>query len=125
MAATPAKTRATLVRFGADEIVLVCGGELAAAGRRVHDSPEEQAELAATLDAVARVAELVVCFGPAGGQIADALDTRGVRVERFGAVREAVAFGLEHAAGRAALVVSPMYPVALDDRSAITEHLVG
>ena len=82
MAATPAKTQATLRQYGADELVLVSGGELGFAGREVHASAEEQAELEATFDEIERVARLVVCFGPAGKRVAEGLSARQVRVER-------------------------------------------
>jgi len=123
MAATPAKTQATLRQYGADELVLVSGGELGFAGREVHASAEEQAELEATFDEIERVARLVVCFGPAGKRVAEGLSARQVRVERVDSLADAIAVARERTADAAALLVSPMYPVGLDDRSRIARLL--
>lgn len=123
MAATPAKTRATISRFGDRELVLVVGGELVAAGRSVHASPEERELLAAAVGEVARVSQRVVCFGPAGELLARELAGQEVEVGLVESPAQALAEGIAALGTATALVVSPMFPVSPAVRVELTKLL--
>ena len=122
LAATPAKTAATLQGLADASVVLVAGGEREIDGRAVHASPEEIALLEQACVEVSRVARLVVCFGPAADRLAPLLPP----ARRF--VVETLDLAIDHA-GRslrsvdAALVVSPMFPVPQADRERVAEAL--
>ncbi len=64
MAATPTKAAASLGSFADRSVVLVAGGALELEGRRLHQTTVEQTLLDDALDELARVARLVVTFGP-------------------------------------------------------------
>jgi UDP-N-acetylmuramoylalanine--D-glutamate ligase len=121
MAATPAKTAAALVPRADRSIVLVAGGELESAGLAVHASPEERALLARACAEARRVARRVVLFGPASEALAPLLDPRRTLVE--GSLDEAIAAAARHAEGAEALLVSPMFPLSLEERKRIAPAL--
>ena len=117
MAATPSKCAAVLRRFPLSSVVLVAGGTADIGAGPVHASPEEQALLDLACDEVARAARLVVLFGDGGEVLAPRLRSRGVVVCATGSLDEAVARAVNAAPGADALVFSPMFPVALEDRA--------
>jgi UDP-N-acetylmuramoylalanine--D-glutamate ligase len=121
MATTPAKAVAALEGHADESVVLVAGGELEQAGLAVHSSPEEQALLERACAEAARVARLVVLFGPAAARLARYFD-RG-RTIRAGTLDEAIAVASTHADGASVLVVAPMFPLALADRERIAPAL--
>ena len=121
MAATPAKTAAALLPRANRSVVLVAGGELESAGLAVHASPEEHALLARACAEARRVARLVVLFGPAGKTLAPLLDPRRTLVES--SLDEAIAAAARHAEGAEALLVSPMFPLSLEERKRIAPAL--
>ena len=121
MAATPSKTAAALEAYGDDSVVLVAGGELEQAGLAVHTSPEEQALLEHACAEAARVARLVVLFGPAAARLARFFDRR--RTILAPSLDDAIAVASTHAADAKVLVVSPMFPLPLADRERITPAL--
>jgi UDP-N-acetylmuramoylalanine--D-glutamate ligase len=121
MAATPAKTAAALRGRPAGSVVLVAGGELTSVGLPVHASPEEQRLLEEACAEVRRAARRVVVFGPAARWLAELLAP--ARVIVASGVEDAVAEAGEHLAGAGALVVSPMFPVSLEDRQRIAPAL--
>jgi hypothetical protein len=98
--------------------VLVAGGELEQAGLAVHTSPEEQALLEHACAEAARVARLVVLFGPAAARLARFFDRR--RTILAPSLDDAIAVASTHAADAKVLVVSPMFPLPLADRERIT-----
>jgi UDP-N-acetylmuramoylalanine--D-glutamate ligase len=121
MAATPAKAAAVLEGHADESVVLVAGGELEQAGLAVHTSPEEQALLERACAEAARVARLVVLFGPAAARLAPFFDRR--RTIRAATLDEAIALASTHAAGADVLLVSPMFPLPLADRERIAPAL--
>ena len=121
MAATPAKTAAALLPRANRSVVLVAGGELESAGLAVHASPEEHALLARACAEARRVARLVVLFGPAAKTLAPLLDPRRTLVES--SLDEAIAAAARHAEGAEALLVSPMFPLSLEERKRIAPAL--
>lgn len=125
MAATPAKTAATLRAYPGRSVVLVAGGETRVAGREVHASPEERRLLDAALDDVARAARTVVAFGPAAARLAPGLGERGVEVRHASGLDEAIAAALGASDGAAAVLVSPMFPLSLEEREAARRLLTG
>jgi UDP-N-acetylmuramoylalanine--D-glutamate ligase len=121
MAATPAKTEATLGGRPDRSVVLVAGGELAIAGRAVHASDEEEALLRSACREVERAAREVVLFGPAADRIEPLL--RAVPVRRASSVARAIADAAAHLHGLEALVVSPMFPLAQPVRESVAPAL--
>ena len=121
MAATPAKTAAALRERPDRSVVLVAGGELTSVGLPVHASPEEHRLLEDACAEVRRAAGLVVLFGPAAGRLASLLDPS--RVVVAGDVERAVATAGAHLSGSQALLVSPMFPVSLEERERIAPAL--
>ena len=121
MAATPAKTAAALRERPDRSVVLVAGGELTSAGLPVHVSPEEQRLLEDACAEARRTARLVVLFGPAAGRVAPLLDHTPVVVADD--LEHAVATAGERLAGADTLLVSPMFPVSLEERERIAPAL--
>ena len=121
MAATPAKTASSLERYGDGSVVLVSGGELESAGLRVHSSREEQRLLEHACAEARRVARLVVLFGPAAAHLAPHFDPTRTLVAPT--VEEAIALASCHAEGAKVLVVSPMFPLSLEERERIAPAL--
>ncbi len=121
MAATPAKTASALHEFPDASVVLVAGGELEAAGLPVHASREERKLLAEACAEARRVARLVVLFGPAATRLASSFDRRATL--RATTLDEAIALASTHAEGAKVLVVSPMFPLPLEDRERIAPAL--
>ena len=121
MAATPAKVAAALRDRPDRSVVLVAGGELASVGLVVHASPEEQRLLEAACAEARRAACLVVLFGPAAGRLAPLLDPTPVVVA--GDLEHAVATAGERLAEAQTLLVSPMFPVSLEERERIAPAL--
>jgi UDP-N-acetylmuramoylalanine--D-glutamate ligase len=116
MAATPAKTMATLSGHAGGSVILIAGGLNDAGGGPVHAAPEERVLLERACDEIARVASHVLLFGEAGSRLAVLLRGRGVDVAEVADLAEAV----ERAAGAASrgssVVFSPAFPVSLEDR---------
>jgi UDP-N-acetylmuramoylalanine--D-glutamate ligase len=121
MATTPAKAVAALEGHADASVVLVAGGELEQAGLAVHSSPEEQALLEQACAEAARVARLVVLFGPAAARLARYFHRS--RTIRAGTLDEAIVVASTHADGADVLVVAPMFPLALSDRERIAPAL--
>src|SRR6476619_2430826 len=121
MAATPAKTASALHEFPDASVVLVAGGELETAGLPVHASREERELLEEACDEARRVARLVVLFGPAATRLASSFDRRTTL--RATTLDEAIALASTHAEGAKVLVVSPMFPLPLEDRERIAPAL--
>ena len=121
MAATPSKTASALHEFPDASVVLVAGGELEAAGLPVHASREERELLEEACDEARRVARLVVLFGPAATRLASSFDRRTTL--RATTLDEAIALASTHAEGAKVLVVSPMFPLPLEDRERIAPAL--
>jgi UDP-N-acetylmuramoylalanine--D-glutamate ligase len=121
MAATPAKTASALHEFADASVVLVAGGELETAGLPVHASREERALLEEACAEARRVARLVVLFGPAAARLASSFDRRTTL--QATTLDEAIALASTHAEGAKVLVVSPMFPLPLDDRERIAPAL--
>jgi len=121
MAATPAKTASALHEFPDASVVLVAGGELETAGLPVHASREERALLEEACAEARRVARFVVLFGPAAARLASSFDRRTTR--RTTTLDEAIALASSHADGAKVLVVSPMFPLPLEDRERIAPAL--
>ena len=111
MAATPAKAVAALELFLDGSLVLLAGGEQEVRGLAVHDTPEEHALLESACALARRKARTVVLFGPAAGRLGPLLPGA-----HAGALDEAVTLALAAAPGAAAVLFSPMFPVALADR---------
>ena len=108
LAATPRKARASL--FSGAHVVV--GGMLFVAGRQVHSSSQEVAELDAWINDLERLAGGVYLFGPAGEWLSTRL--RGaVYPDVISAVRAAQAFG--------SVLVSPGFPMAQTDRVAVAQ----
>ena len=121
MAATPAKTASALHEFPDASVVLVAGGELETAGLPVHASREERALLEDACAEARRAARFVVLFGPAAARLASSFDRRTTR--RTTTLDEAIALASSHADGAKVLVVSPMFPLPLEDRERIAPAL--
>ena len=121
MAATPAKTAASLRSRPADSIVLVAGGDTVSAGLPVHATPEEQRLLEEACAAARRAARHVVLFGPAADRIAPLLDPARTRIADD--VESAIARAGDCLAGAEALVVAPMFPLTLEARERIAPAL--
>ena len=121
MAATPAKTASALHEYPDASVVLVAGGELETAGLPVHASREERKLLEEACAEARRVARLVVLFGPAAARLASSFDRRTTR--RAATLDEAIALASSHADGAKVLVVSPMFPLPLEDRERIAPAL--
>jgi len=121
MAATPSKTAAVLHGHRDGSVVLVCGGELESSGLPVHASPEEQALLEEACAEASRVARLVVLFGPAAARLVPFFDR--ARTLRVTTLDEAIELASSRAEGAEVLVVSPMFPLPLDDRERIRPAL--
>jgi UDP-N-acetylmuramoylalanine--D-glutamate ligase len=124
-AATGAKAAATLLEYPEGSLVAVVGGALESVGLTVQASPEERRLLEDALDVLARTARLVVVFGSAGGSLVGPLHARSVPVVEVGTLEEAVLLGLERSPGASALVVSPMFPLAQEDRALVERLLVS
>ena len=121
MAATPAKTASALEGYPDGSVVLVAGGELESAGLRVHASREEQRLLEQACAEARRVARLVVLFGPAATRLAPYFDP--TQTLSAPTVEQAIALASKHAEGAKVLVVSPMFPVSVEERTRIATAL--
>jgi UDP-N-acetylmuramoylalanine--D-glutamate ligase len=117
MAATPAKAAATLSRYDVSSIVLIAGGLDDLGTGPVHAAPEEVTLLEAACDEIARVAQAVVLFGPAGRRLERLLAPRGVRTELAGSLEGAVGRAATQLETAAALVFAPLFPVTLEERA--------
>jgi len=116
MAATPAKARALLMGYADRSIILIAGGTGEAGGGSVHSAPAEIELLEQACDEIARAARVVVVFGPAGIRLASMLAERGVRLVATDTLEVAVATAAQVGDGEGAIVFSPLFPVALEDR---------
>ncbi|MCY7302781.1 MAG: hypothetical protein LH654_07035 [Thermoleophilia bacterium] len=125
MAATPAKTRATLATYPERSVVLVAGGRNDAGGGRVHATPEEHALLDRACDEIARTAQLVVLFGNAGHRLAEPLRTRRVDTRTADDLESALSIAAQHLRGAHALVFSPMFPLSLEERASVEGIVSG
>lgn len=121
MAATPAKSASTLDELEDASVVLVAGGELAIGGLPVHASPEEEALLARACSEARRAARLVVLFGPAADRLAPFFDPE--RTLRAADLDGAIELASAHAEAAKVLVVSPMFPLEMEDRRRIAPAL--
>jgi UDP-N-acetylmuramoylalanine--D-glutamate ligase len=121
MAATPAKSAATLRSRSDGTVVLVAGGELTSAGLAVHASPEEQRLLEEACAEARRAARLVVLFGPASERLAPLFDT--VPTLRADDVEDAIATAANHLEGAETLLVTPMFPLSTGERLRIAPAL--
>ncbi len=117
MAATPTKTRATLVRQPDHSVLLIAGGLNNAGGTTVHSTPEEEELLDLACDEIARAARLVVLFGEAGTRLVERLGERQVEALLTPDLDAAVAAAAGRTAGMALVLFSPLFPVSLDDRA--------
>ena len=119
LAATPAKTSATLAAYPRQSVVLIAGGLIALEAGAVHAAPEEQPLFELACDEIARAVRLAVVFGPAVARLEGALAARGVAVRPAVTLDEAFEIALAAAAvaeSTSALLFSPMFPVDLVDR---------
>jgi len=116
MAATPSKTAAALAAYPGGSVVLIAGGIDELGTGPVHATPEERDLLEHACDEIARAVRVAILFGPAAAGIAPRLDERAVPVCVTTTLDEAMAEAANHADGAAAIVFSPIYPVALEDR---------
>jgi UDP-N-acetylmuramoylalanine--D-glutamate ligase len=123
MAATPAKTASTLGERTDGSVVLVAGGEVASEGLAVHASAEEEQLLEQACSEARRVARLVVLFGPAAERLAPFFDPE--RTVRADSLDDAIRVASDRAAGAKTLVVSPMFPLPLEDRERIAPALAA
>ena len=121
MAATPAKSAATLRSRSGGTVVLLAGGELTSAGLAVHASREEQRLLEEACAEARRTARLVVLFGPAAGRLAPLLGA--VPTLRANDVEDAIATAADHLEGAGTLLVSPMFPLSMRERMRIAPSL--
>jgi UDP-N-acetylmuramoylalanine--D-glutamate ligase len=121
MAATPTKAASALEGYAAGSVVLVAGGELESAGLPVHASREEKLLLEHACAEARRVARLVVLFGPAAERLAPYFDA--ARTLSVATVEQAIELASRHAEGAKVLVVSPMFPVSLEERARIASAL--
>jgi UDP-N-acetylmuramoylalanine-D-glutamate ligase len=87
----------------------------------VHASPAEQRLLEEACAEARRAACLVVLFGPAAGRLAPLLDHTTLVVA--GDLEHAVATAGERLSGAHTLLVSPMFPVSLPERTQIAPAL--
>ncbi len=118
MAATPAKTAATLAGFAPRSVVLIAGGYDDLPEGVVHRSPAEQDLLDDACRVVASRARSAVLFGPVGDHLAERLREAGASsLEVVETLDEAVALAVRNASGAAAIVFSPLYPVTSTDRA--------
>jgi UDP-N-acetylmuramoylalanine--D-glutamate ligase len=125
MAATPPKAAATLAAYPDRSIVLVAGGLLDGGGGPVHATPEEHALLERACDEIARCARTVVVLGAGGARLTGLLRERGVETQAADGLAEAVALAAAHAAGAAAIVFSPLFPLGLEERALFRELVAG
>jgi len=124
LAATPAKTSATLAGYPWQSVILIAGGVGGLGTGAIHAAPEEQPLFEQACDEIARAVRLAVVFGPAAARLEGALSARGVPLRTTATLDEA--FELAAAATRAAaastggdmsvLLFSPLFPVDLADR---------
>ena len=82
---------------------------------------EEQRLLEQACAEARRAARVIVLFGPAAGRLAPLLDPTPVVVA--GDVEQAVATAAGHLSGAQTLLVSPMFPVSLEERERIAPAL--
>ena len=115
MAATPTKARSALARYGDGEVVLLAGGDDTLPGRPVHTDPQELRRLEQACAEAARAARAVVCFGPAAARLRPLLD--GVPVTEADDLAGAVAAARPHLGPGVTLLLSPMFPMAQEDRA--------
>ncbi|MFN8108399.1 MAG: hypothetical protein U0Y82_00905 [Thermoleophilia bacterium] len=118
LAATPAKTAATLRAMGPGGVVLVAGG----LDEGVHTSGVERDALRAACATAAAAAHTVVLFGSARTRLLAELTTTSV--VDAGSFAEAVRAGLRALRPGDTLLVSPMFPMRQEDRLAL-ETLVS
>jgi UDP-N-acetylmuramoylalanine--D-glutamate ligase len=116
MAATPTKAAATLARFPGSSVVLIAGGLTGAGRGSVHATPAEIALLEQACDVIARVARLVVLFGPAGPRLAALLERRHVELIEETDLAAAVTSAAQRTMDASTVVFAPLFPVALVDR---------
>jgi len=116
MAATPSKAAAALAAYPGGSVVLIAGGIDELGTGPVHATPEERELLEHACDEIARTVRVAILFGPAAAGLALRLDERAVPVHVTTTLDEAIAEAASHADGAAAIVFSPLYPVALEDR---------
>ncbi|MFN8124558.1 MAG: Mur ligase family protein [Thermoleophilia bacterium] len=116
MAATPSKARAALAGQPDGSVVLLAGGDDTLPGERVHADPREEERLREACREAARAARAVVCFGPAAARLMPLLD--GVAATAVADLEAAVAAARPHLEpGVTLLLLSPMFPMAQEDRA--------
>ena len=113
-ATTPRKARAALAELDASRVVAIVGGSRSIAGAPVHQSDGERRELEAALEAYARC-RVVVAFGPAGADLPS--------TTHAATLADACAEARRVARPGDAILVAPMFPVAIDERSRLAEYL--
>jgi len=133
------KTAATLRGYPDRSVVWIAGGELELDGRAVHGSREERELLARGLAEAARAARLAVVFGPAAETVRRGLARAARRADsrRRGlspaappvaaveTLEDAIERALAESSGADAIVVSPMFPLAMADRERVAPALLG
>lgn len=123
LAATPTKTATTLSSYDDGAVVLVAGGERASAGLAVHASDEEHVLLEGAFEEVARASRRIVAFGPAAEPIRAGLRPGRPDVEEAESIDAAIRAAVAARGDAAAVVVSPMFPLPLEDRLRVAELL--
>lgn len=121
MAATPLKTVALLSVYPDHSVVLIAGGRTDAGGGTVHATAEEHALLERACDEIARAVRIAVLFGDAGTRLVKFLDVRHVQTRVVRDLAAAVAVAEGHAAGAAAVVFSPLFPLSHEQRASFGE----
>ena len=126
MAATPAKTRATLALFDDQSVVLVAGGRSTSEGGPVHAAAEEHALLGEACVEARRVARRVITFGDAADRLCGALAGASIEVvETLGQALERAFTLARSQPDLAAVIVSPMFPVGQEERPLVSAMAGG
>lgn len=116
MAATPAKARAAMERFANHSVVVIVGGETDSTAGPVHATPAEQRLLEDAGREIERVATAVVAYGPAAERCAALLGNWEGEFVVGPDLAWAVDAAIARRQGAEAVLWSPMFPVALEDR---------
>ncbi len=116
MAATPAKARAAMERRGDRSVVVIVGGETESSAGLVHATPAEMRLFEDAGREIERVATAVVAYGPAAERCAALLGTWEGELVVGPDLAWAIDAAIARRMGAEAIVWSPMFPVALEDR---------
>ena len=117
MAGTPAKAAAAIELFPDRSLVLVAGGETESSAGSVHATAEERELLTAACELAARKARRIVLFGPAAAVLSPLLPAAELADDLADALRRAA----ELAAGAAAVLVAPMFPLDPRERARVPQ----